>query len=110
MKKIIVFASFALFFLFAPVTFAYYPTEKIINGGFENTPLGTGWYQSYGSAIGSHGGGWHSGSYGAKLGINYTTEYIYQDVDIPADATSVDLAYWYRWSSSEYLNGRSNQS
>ena len=83
MKKIIVFASFALFFLFAPVTFAYYPTEKIINGGFENTPLGTGWYQSYGSAIGSHGGGWHSGSYGAKLGINYTTEYIYQDVDIP---------------------------
>ena len=76
-------------------------TQLIVNGGFES---GTGsWTASSGvitsdAAEAAHGGTWKAwlDGYGATH-----TDTMYQQVAIPAAATSVSLSFWLRVDSSE---------
>jgi len=76
-------------------------TEQVTNGGFESGT--TGWTSSSGvitssSTYAAHGGTWKAwlDGYGSAH-----TDYVYQTVTVPANATSATLSFWLRVDSDE---------
>lgn len=86
---------------------AYYSQDLVVNGGFENDPVGTGWLQQPpDSNIGAFTPiVWHGGSRGALMGRLNTMDFIQQDVVVPSGITSATFSGWYALYSSEYLSG-----
>ncbi len=73
--------------------------ELIVNGGFENGT--TGWNMS-GPIVGGNAAYPHSGSHYAVLGeVDSCVDVMYQEITVPADATSVTLSYWLNIYSDE---------
>jgi hypothetical protein len=66
-------------------------SEILINGGFES---GSSPWQLSGPVIGS-GTYYHTGSHYLVMGELPTTDAAYQDVFLPANATSIVFSYWY---------------
>ncbi len=76
-------------------------TELVANGGFESG--GTGWASTDGAITDSAGRPAHTGSYKAWLGGNgrAATEWVRQQITIPATATTATLSFWVRVDSAE---------
>ncbi|MFH0828970.1 MAG: DUF5011 domain-containing protein [Candidatus Kerfeldbacteria bacterium] len=112
MKKVLMFASIAIFVLTGSLAIhngqakAYYSQDLVVNGGFENDPVGTGWVQQPpGSNIGVFSPIiWHGGSRGALMGRINTMDFIQQDIVVPNGITSATFSGWYALYSSEYLS------
>ena len=80
-------------------------TDVLVNGDFEGTG---GWieYSRSGASLISNfpppSGAYHSGERGAYLGDdNNAHDYIAQTVEIPGNAISVTLSYWWQVESDE---------
>lgn len=83
------------------LSYAQMAVEKIINGGFESGA--TGWTQTAGvitssTSVAAHGGSWKAWLCGYGTA---TTEYLSQDVAIPATATQADFSFWLDVSTSD---------
>ena len=76
------------------VGYAQTAQEKVLNGGFESAA--SSWTQTSGVITNSTSVAAHAGSYKAWL-CGYgstTTDYVYQDVAIPASATQATFSFW----------------
>jgi hypothetical protein len=86
--------------------------QLMYNGGFEAAGLNSfAWSKSRASAIDNAANpAAHGGSYKAALGGNgrVATEVLYQQVAIPAVATSASLSFWLNVKSDEITNVASN--
>ncbi len=79
-------------------------TNRLRNPGFESGRVDWTEYSSGGYAIitNSTANPAHTGSwYAWEGGYNYATEYIYQDVTIPSNATQAFVQFWYRITTRE---------
>ena len=81
-------------------TCAAQPTPQLLqNPGFETGSLAP--WQIWGSSSLTSTTS-HSGSWSADMGdYNDAEDYIWQEVDIPADATDVTIDFWYQLSTDE---------
>ena len=76
------------------IGYAQAALEKVLNGGFESGAAS--WIQTSGVITNSSSVSAHAGSYKAWL-CGYgsvTTDYVYQDVAIPASATAATFSFW----------------
>ncbi len=112
MKKTIAFVSVVIITFLAGISQsnkAYageYTSETLVNGGFENDPIASGWSVSSGTPVGVWTGTtWHGGKRGAKLGVADSTQSVSQEVVIPAGTSKATLSMWYGWGSYEYRAG-----
>jgi hypothetical protein len=93
------------------VAFAGSATELIVNGGFETVPFAPwtttnatrGWW-NFDSAAGAHSGNRYE--YIGKESDGTTTannveDLLYQDIAVPAGATSATLTFWLRITSND---------
>jgi hypothetical protein len=79
-------------------------TNRLLNPGFESGRVNWTEYSSGGYPIitNSTSNPPHSGSwYAWEGGYNNATEYIYQDVTIPSNATQAYVQFWYRITTNE---------
>ena len=80
------------------------PSERLVNGGFESGP-GAPWTENSSGSyeiIDNTSGVYHGGSYSAWMGdYDNAHDTLYQDVAIPANATTATLSYWWYMDTSE---------
>jgi subtilisin family serine protease len=78
----------------------YDPSELLQNGNFD-TGTWTPWITETLPALTDQV--YHSASYSARLAgrNNVDSDYVYQEVTVPSDATEVTLDFWYRVSSTD---------
>lgn len=83
------------------VTATTQPNQLLANPGFESGT--TGWSGTTGVITSSTARPTHGGSWWAYFGGNgrTTTENLYQQVSIPASATSASVSYWVRIDTAE---------
>lgn len=72
--------------------------QKLVNPDFEMSPFGSGWIWSHTASTMQDSTNVHEGSNSAVFGYwqAITTDWIYQDVTIPANPTSADLSFWMK--------------